>query len=81
MLNVKAAADRAGISPALLYIWIEEGLLPHFRLGKPGTRGAIRIAEADLDAYLASLKRGEQPKESVPPAPKRKITLKHLRLK
>jgi excisionase family DNA binding protein len=81
MLTVKDAAARAGVSPALVYIWVEKGVLPHFRMGRPGSRGGIRIAVGDLEAFLASLKRGEMPKESVPPAIKRRVVLKHLRVK
>jgi excisionase family DNA binding protein len=71
MLTTKQAAERAGVSPALVYAWCREGRLPHMRLGRTGKRGAIRIAEADLDALLqACTKRGGG--ES--PAP----SLKHL---
>jgi excisionase family DNA binding protein len=81
MLTIKMAAERAGVSTGLVYIWVESGALAHYRVGRPGSRGGIRIAEADLQAFLASLKRGKEPEESVPPAPKRKVILKHLRLK
>jgi excisionase family DNA binding protein len=81
VLNVRRAAERAGVSTGLVYVWVDSGVLTHYRMGKPGCRGSIRIAEPDLDAFLASLRRGEGPKESVPPAQKRKVILKHLRLK
>jgi hypothetical protein len=50
-------------------------------LGLPGKRGVIRIAEADLDAFLASQKR-EGKREAAPlPAPKARYEeFKHLRL-
>ena len=81
MLTVKQAAQRAGVSTALVYAWISDKMLAHYRVGRPGSRGSIRIAEADLDAFLASLKReGRQP-SSPPPAPKpHRITLQNLRL-
>ncbi len=81
MLTVKTAAARAGISPALVYVWIEKGVLPHFRMGRPGRRGTIKIAESDFEAFLDSLKRGDGPTESIPSVPRRKVILKHLRLK
>ncbi len=80
MLTVKKAAEKAGVSPGLVYVWVESGVLTHYRMGKPGRRGSIRVAQADLDAYLASLKHGES-KASVPSTPQRKVVLKHLRLK
>jgi excisionase family DNA binding protein len=55
-LSVKQAAQRAGVSPALLYRWCEERRLPHYRLGGQGRRGRIQIEEADLDAFLESCK-------------------------
>jgi hypothetical protein len=56
MFSVKQAAARAGVSAALVYSWVSSGLLAHFRLGAKGRRGKIAIAEADLDALLASLR-------------------------
>lgn len=76
MLNVKQAAERAAVSPALIYAWCNAGLLPHMRLGLPGHRGCIRIAEDDLSAFLASQKRDGR--RFSPPAPHRPIRLKHL---
>lgn len=61
MLTVKAAAARAGVPVALVYGWCSAGLLSHHRLGLPGHRGSIRIAEADLDEFLASRKREGRP--------------------
>jgi excisionase family DNA binding protein len=78
MYTVKSAAEKAGVSAGLVYVWVENGVLPHFRLGKPGSRGSIRIAESDLELFLASLKRGEGPKESVPPARTKKRVFRHI---
>jgi excisionase family DNA binding protein len=58
MLTVKQAAKRAGVSPGVVYQWIGALILAHHRLGRPGTRGAIRIAEADLEAFLLSCRVG-----------------------
>lgn len=79
-LKVKEAAEKANLSPGLIYELCALNILPHIRVGRPGTRGCIRIEEADLDAFLASLKReGRQPE--LPPAPKpQPIKLKHLHL-
>lgn len=79
-LKVKEAAAKANLSPGLIYELCALNILPHIRVGRPGTRGCIRIEEADLDAFLASLKReGRQPEP--PPAPKpQPIKLKHLHL-
>ena len=44
--------------------------LPHFRLGRPGCRGTIRIAETDLQQFLDSLKQETKPQEN-PAAPSR----------
>lgn len=80
MLTVKQAAERAGVSLALIYGWCQAGVLAHHRLGLPGKRGCIRIADDDLDGFLASQKR-EGRQETPPPAPRRPPTrLKHLHL-
>lgn len=81
MLTVRLAAQKAGVSVGLVYVWIEKGMLPHFRLGKPGSRGAIRIDETDLAAFLNSLKQAKRPKESVPPARKTKGAFRHINVR
>jgi excisionase family DNA binding protein len=55
-LTVRQAAERAGVSSALVYQWCHEHRLPHYRVGGRGRRGKILIDPADLDAFLASLK-------------------------
>jgi hypothetical protein len=37
------------------------------------------IERADLEAYLTSLRHGQGPKESVPPAPKKKPIFQHIK--
>ncbi len=69
MLTVADVADRLNVSPGLVYAWVQAGVLPHYRMGRPGRKGAIRFSEADLDAYLAGQKRETGPRV-VPPAPK-----------
>jgi excisionase family DNA binding protein len=80
MLTPREAAKRSGISVSLIYQWVESRVLAHYRAGAPGRRGKILIAEADLDAFMATL-RVEGRQESVPAAkqakPKR-AAFKHL---
>jgi excisionase family DNA binding protein len=63
-LSVREAADRAGVSEALVRAWVKSGDLPHYRLGRRPGRGKIAVALADLDAFLAT-RRVEAP----PPVP------------
>jgi excisionase family DNA binding protein len=81
VLSVKMAAKKAGVSAACVYSWVESGMLSHYRLGRrPGSRGCIRIAEADLDAFLASMRKeggqASMPAKKVIPT----VRLKHLQL-
>ncbi len=79
MLTVKTAAEKLGVSETLVYGWCASGQLVHLRLGGKGKRGAIRIEEADLAAFLASCRQGEQPE--IPPTPKAPpLKLKYLQL-
>jgi len=67
-LTVKQAATRAGVSAALVYQWTSaKRRLPHLRAGRRGSRGRILIDEADLEAFLATLRVGGGPPP--PPAP------------
>ncbi|MFO0849849.1 MAG: helix-turn-helix domain-containing protein [Gemmataceae bacterium] len=61
MLTVKQAAVRAGVSDSLVYAWCRDGGLRHSRFGRPGRRGCIRIATADLERYLADCTRDGTP--------------------
>jgi excisionase family DNA binding protein len=79
ILAVKQAAERAGVSSALVYAWVADGL-PHYRVGRKGRGGRIRIAEADLDAFLAGLKRGRSQKAPPPATKPPPLRLRHLRL-
>jgi excisionase family DNA binding protein len=73
-LTPKQAAERARVSTSLVYQWCQDRVLVHYRLGRPGKRGRIRIEEADLEAFLGSCKReGETPLPA--------MTLKHIKLK
>ena len=76
MMKVKAAAERMGISTSLLYELCACGSLPHVRIGRPGSRGCIRLTEADIQEYLASQKIGGA--AAVKPPPKQKRVFKHV---
>jgi Helix-turn-helix domain len=81
MLTVKQAAERAGVSPGIAYQWIGASLLAHHRLGRPGTRGAIRIAEGDLETFLQSCRVGVEQQCTPAPTPaKPQSTFRHLRV-
>lgn len=80
MLTVKQAAQKIGVSESLVYGWIADGQLAHFRLGAKGHRGAIRIQEEDMEAFLATCRQGEQVQTTTTPRAQ-VATLKHLRLK
>lgn len=73
-LTPKQAAERAGISPSLVYDWCATRRLRHARAGRAGRRGKILIEEGDLEAFLRALvvEAGDRPP---PPEP-----LKHIRL-
>jgi len=50
MLSVKEASQRLRVSTSLVYTLCSRGILDHFRIGMG--RGAIRIDEKALEAYL-----------------------------
>lgn len=56
-LTPKQAAVRAVVSLSLVYQWCQEGALVHYRVGRSGKRGHIRIDEADLVAFLDGCKK------------------------
>jgi excisionase family DNA binding protein len=69
-LTVAEAAAAIGVSESLLYEWCSEGVLAHYRFGKPGRRGKILIAETDLNGFVAAHR--QETKPEAPP-------LKHIR--
>ena len=79
-LNVKAAAERAGVCISVLYAWCAAGQLPHYRLGLPGRRGKVLIDEGDLDEFLNRCKVGSAADPEPPPDSPRAVKLTHLRL-
>jgi hypothetical protein len=60
-LTVKQVVERLSgqVSPSMVYQWIEQERLPHFRLGGDGKRGKILIEEGDLDAFIDSCRIGD----------------------
>ena len=67
VLTVKQVAERLGVSLSAVYLMVETGLLECHRIRcKPGTRGAIRISEEQLQAYFETTKQGPV---RAPPAP------------
>ena len=81
MLSVKQAAQRLGVSTALVYSLCAKKRLRHERLGLG--RGVIRIPEDAIVEYRQShTVQVETVGQATPPAPKPKpVKLQHLRLK
>lgn len=80
-LTVKQISDRLGISPALVYLLVDQGELACIRLGQKGSRGTIRVSEAQLSAFLES--RTATTTSPALPAPAKKpptLKLRHLKL-
>jgi excisionase family DNA binding protein len=73
-LTPKQAAEKARVSLSLIYQWCQDRALVHYRFGRKGKRGRIRIEDADLEAFLATCKQDEE--RMVAP-----LTLKHIQLK
>jgi len=77
MMTVKTAAERMSISDSLVYELCACGSLPHVRIGRPGSRGCIRIADADIDSFLASQKIGGEAPARAAPRQQKKL-FKHV---
>ena len=43
MLSVREAAARAAVCETVIRAWVADGTLPHYRLGRKGSRGKIVI--------------------------------------
>ena len=48
-LSSSAASDRLGVSLRTLYKFIDEGLVPAYKLGR-----VIRLKESEVDAFIES---------------------------
>lgn len=62
-LTVKDVVDRleGKVSTAMVYQWIDEERLPHYRLGGDGRRGKILVDEGDLNRFLEECRVGRHP--------------------
>lgn len=60
-LTVAQAAVDAGVSESLVYAWCREKRLAHYRVGRDGKRGQIRIDPADLSAFVRTLRQEVHP--------------------
>ncbi len=60
-LTPKQAAERATVSPSLVYTWIREKRLACFRMGAIGRRGRILIDPADLEVILRECRQERHP--------------------
>ena len=76
-LTVPEVASRLHISVSSVYLLIENGHLAHHRFG--ARRGAIRISEVDLDAYLTECREDRSGKRVARP-PFTPSKLKHIKL-
>jgi excisionase family DNA binding protein len=75
-VTVREVARRLEISVSLTYRLIESGKLRCSRHGMG--RGVIRVSEAQLADYLATVERG--PRASLPESASPRPRLKHIRL-
>jgi excisionase family DNA binding protein len=73
LLTVKQVAEKVGVSLSLVYDWCNNGLLPHYRFGKPGRRGKIMVDPDELGGFVASCRREAKPPDTTP-------SLKHIKL-
>jgi len=80
VLTVKAAANRIGVSVALVYHWVEAKLLTHYRAGFKGKRGKVLIEESDLLAFWDTLKVTPEPRCETKAPVKTNLKLKHITL-
>ena len=71
LLTVKEVAERLNVSPACVYQLVAEHKIAHVRIGCG--RGAIRITESDLQAFL----QGCRVEENSRPIPQ---SLRHIKL-
>lgn len=73
LLTVKQAAERLGVSPALLYALCDARKIRHERHGLG--RGCIRIPEDALEEYRKSVTVEAKPVDARPATPR---TFRHL---
>lgn len=79
MLTVKQASVTLGVSTTCVYQLVSQGRLACHRIGLG--RGAIRISESDLSAFIESCRQSRQtPSEAGRPKQSKPTRFKHLRL-
>jgi excisionase family DNA binding protein len=61
LMTPKEAAENLGVSPSLIYQWLEERRLVHCRFGGEGRRGRILIDPADLDKFMRACRVATHP--------------------
>jgi excisionase family DNA binding protein len=76
VLSVKAAADRLGVSTALIYSLCAARRIRHRRVGLG--RGKILIPEDALEEFGEKCTVRTEEAASEPPPPKPRVRLKHL---
>lgn len=64
LITVEEAATLLGVKRQTVYLWVRQGLIPFYRVGK-------RLIKFDRDELLACFK----VERSVPPRPTRKVEL------
>lgn len=72
MLTVKQCAESIGVSDSLVYEWISEGALPHYRFGRKGRRGKVMVDEQEWQAFLAACRQEAKAQEEA-------FVLKHIK--
>lgn len=76
MLSVPQICGLLAVSKSTVYALVDTGELPSYHIGTG--RGAIRVSRNDLNAYLASRRKGGMSPEQTIPAPRR-VKLETLR--
>jgi hypothetical protein len=77
----KQLAALGGLSLNLVYALCASGELRHHRVGAPGRRGKILIADADWEAYLAAHRSGGDRVAAVPARRPASPTFTHLKVR
>jgi excisionase family DNA binding protein len=79
-MTVREAAARLEVTPATVYALCAAGRLGHLRVGVG--KGAIRITEADLAAYIAACRVAPRDeREPAAPAPIRRRVAPRVKLR
>lgn len=76
LMKIKRVAERLNIGVSTVYLLVESGRLPHYRVAK----GAIRVSEEQIEEYLEGCRR--EPRTGRPAkAPHRRLpVLEYMKL-